>query len=159
VTEDDYLGRTASLLGMSLQMAVPLWAFELRARPADLLLARASGELADIVASKGDVIQFKVKGETAKAFNALAEGLAILSFCPGGVTFMGDHYEHSHPGFERFPEELVRLIASLPFYRSDAEPVRVAHAELRAALAAGDTGRLRAAAEAYRAASSAGGAP
>lgn len=36
------------------------------------------------------IIQFrsKTKGASAAAFNALAEGLACLSFCPGGARFL-----------------------------------------------------------------------
>jgi hypothetical protein len=33
------------------------------------------------------------KGETAEAFNDLAKGIALLSFCPGGVTCFGRHWE------------------------------------------------------------------
>lgn len=87
-----------SLLRTTLQVAVPLWVMQLRERPFSELAARAP-ELGHIVAEKGDIIQFKSKnkGETAAAFNALAEGIAILSFLPGGITFMEDHYENTHP--------------------------------------------------------------
>lgn len=83
-----------SLLRISLQAAVPLWILRLREQPIEDVVARAH-ELADVIASKGDVIQFKsrVKGETSHAFNALAEGLACCAFAPGGVTFLGDHWE------------------------------------------------------------------
>lgn len=33
------------------------------------------------------------KGEIAKAFNAVAQGLACLAFCPGGIVFAGHHWE------------------------------------------------------------------
>ena len=51
-----------------------------------------------MIAEHGDNILFRSvkKGETAAAFNALAEGIAILSFAPGGITFMGDHWENKH---------------------------------------------------------------
>lgn len=88
----------SDLLRITLSAAVPLWVLRLRERPFAELLRRAP-ELGQVVAEKGDVVQFKgkKKGETAAAFNALAEGLAILSFMPGGVTFMEEHYENEHP--------------------------------------------------------------
>jgi hypothetical protein len=60
-------------------------------------IARASG-LADIIASQGDIILYRggKKGETAKAFNAMAEGLAIGAYQPGGVTFLGEHWCTDH---------------------------------------------------------------
>jgi hypothetical protein len=33
------------------------------------------------------------KGELGKAFNAIAQGLACLAFCPGGIVFAGHHWE------------------------------------------------------------------
>lgn len=32
-------------------------------------------------------------GEMAAAFNVLAEGLACLAYCPGGIVFAGNHWE------------------------------------------------------------------
>lgn len=32
-------------------------------------------------------------GEMGLAFNAVAEGVAILAYCPGGVVFAGSHWE------------------------------------------------------------------
>lgn len=81
-----------------LTLAVPMWQERLKARPWADLVPR-SREIADIVASHGDVILYRGKktGETAAAFNALAEGLAILSFAPGGVRFMGCCWTDRHP--------------------------------------------------------------
>lgn len=60
-------------------------------------------QLVDMIASHGDNILFRSKksGETAKAFNALAEALAFLSFAPGGVKLFGCHWESHHPGHSR----------------------------------------------------------
>ena len=80
-----------SLLRTSLQCAVPLYIHEFSKMPHDRIIASAHG-LADILATKGDVLQYGGKG-CAETFNALAKGIAALSFCPGGVTFMGDHWE------------------------------------------------------------------
>lgn len=91
-------GPNQALLTGMLAVAIPMWVEQLKKRPFAELLARGGG-LADIIATKGDVLQFGggKKGETGAAFNALAEALAILSFFPGGVTFAGDHYENKHP--------------------------------------------------------------
>ncbi len=83
----------AALAGM-LAVAVPLWIENVRDMPWKEKLERAR-ECSQIVAEKGDVILYKSKkkGETAAAFNALAEGVAILAFAPGGVTVFGMHFE------------------------------------------------------------------
>lgn len=52
-----------------------------------------AAECAQIVGEKGDVLQFGGEG-CAEAFNALAKGLALLSFSPGGVRFLGRHWRH-----------------------------------------------------------------
>lgn len=82
------------LLRTSLSAAVPLWIEELRHLPEEARM-RLGRECAQVIAEKGDVIQFKSKkaGETAAAFNALAKGLACLAYVPGGVTFLGVHFE------------------------------------------------------------------
>lgn len=87
-----------TLLELSLAVAVPLHIDELQRRPWDVVEAFAH-EAGQIVAEKGDVIQFKgkKKGETAAAFNSLARGIACLAFCPGGVKVFGGHWEAEHP--------------------------------------------------------------
>lgn len=83
-----------TLLPIALSAAVPLHIQELKRRPWDEI-TRIAHESADIVASKGDVLQFGggKKGSTAAAFNALARGLAACAFAPGGITFLGLHFE------------------------------------------------------------------
>lgn len=83
----------SDLLAISLSAAVPLWIEELRYL-SELDRNALAHEAAQIVAEKGDIIQYKSKkkGETAKAFNALAKGLAICAYQPGGVTFLGMHF-------------------------------------------------------------------
>lgn len=83
-----------ALLSSTLQLAVPLWIEELRQFSWDYISQRAK-QCADIVAEKGDIILFrsKTKGETARAFNHLAEGIACLAFVPGGVRVFGGHWE------------------------------------------------------------------
>ncbi len=89
---------TAELMRMTLAVAVPMWIDRCKLRPMGGLLECAA-ECGQYIAEHGDVAQFrgKKKGETAAAFNRLAEGLAILAFVPGGVTFLGDHWEAVHP--------------------------------------------------------------
>lgn len=93
----DHLKHMKELLRITLQVAVPLHVIELARRPFHEVVA-AGRETADVVASKGDALQFGGRpGEATKAFNALALGLAALAYCPGGVTFLGDHWEAVHP--------------------------------------------------------------
>lgn len=95
---------TRTRLRITLQAAVPLWQLRLRERPLAVLLAKGP-DLAQVIAEKGDVILYKggKRGESAAAFNALAEGIATLSFMPGGVTFLDDHWHAVHPDAEPVP--------------------------------------------------------
>jgi hypothetical protein len=87
-----------ALLQMSLETAVPLHIESFKETSWDLIEERAKA-CGQIIAEKGDVIlcRSKKKGETAKAFNALAEGIAALAFCPGGITIFDLHFEAEHP--------------------------------------------------------------
>lgn len=100
------------LLCDTLSLAVPMWQDKIvkEAWTTDRVVEETR-RCAQIVAEKGDVIQFKVKGETAKAFNALAEGIALLSFVPGGVRTFGMHFEGHLPGFSA--ERLVEMFDEL----------------------------------------------
>ncbi len=84
------------LLKLSLAAAVPLWIEQFRSLTDEQRLAIAL-EAGQVIAEKGDIIQFrsKRKGETAAAFNQLARGIAVLAFTPGGVTCFGLHFEAS----------------------------------------------------------------
>ena len=83
-------------LTKALEAAVPLHVMELRALPW-VELQRMAQEAGQTIAEHGDLILFRSKkrGETAKAFNALARALAILSFVPGGVRFLELHFENA----------------------------------------------------------------
>lgn len=52
-------------------------------------------ECAQEIASHGDALLYKTKekGATARAFAALARGLAVGAFAPGGITFAKLHFE------------------------------------------------------------------
>ena len=81
----------------TLELAVPLWIWELRVYT-DKQRAARGNRCAGIVAEQGDILQFgsKQKGKVAGAFNALAEGLACAAYVPGGVTFAGRHWCVDH---------------------------------------------------------------
>lgn len=85
---------TEVLLQTSLQIAVPIWIERVRSMTPDARIARAH-EAVDVIASAGDTILYRVPGKTAKNFNVLAEAIAIMAFCPGGVTVFGEHWEAS----------------------------------------------------------------
>jgi hypothetical protein len=88
-----------SLLKTSLSAAVPLWAMQFQDEPWDSIQKQIP-EITKELCERGDLIMFKSakKGETAKAFNALARCIAILSFAPGGVDCFGMHFENKHKG-------------------------------------------------------------
>lgn len=82
-----------SLLVQTLQLAVPMWIDRAAERGAlrDALLAEWREEACEVVLSEGDNILYRARkrGDTARAFNALARGLAVLAYAPGGVTAFG----------------------------------------------------------------------
>lgn len=90
--------QTRTLIVDTLEVAVPLWISQLREVPWKLIDARREPCML-MIAEHGDDILFKSKrqGDTAKAFNALAEAVAILSFIPGGVKVFGRIWTHQHP--------------------------------------------------------------
>jgi hypothetical protein len=79
------------LLNVSLEVAVALRIDEIRGWTVEERV-RAARECAGAVASHGDDLQYGGK-HTAEAFNKLALGLACLAYQPGGVTFMGAHWQ------------------------------------------------------------------
>ena len=94
------------LLKISLSAAVPLWIQELQGFTWAEILKMAD-EAATIIASQGDTLMYKTKGKTRETFNQLAKGLAALSFAPGGVTFLGMHFEARHAAAEQFSGSAV----------------------------------------------------
>lgn len=80
-----------TLLTTSLLAAVPLHYHEMGLPETLPRFMPECGKMADLLATKGDVLQFGggKKGEAAQAFNALARGIAILSALPGGVDLFG----------------------------------------------------------------------
>ena len=86
---------TSTLLSGMLECAVSLWAMKFR----DLnweemqeIMRKSQDVLADKAADL--LYRSKKKGDSADAFNATARAIAALSFCPGGVTAFGGHWEN-----------------------------------------------------------------
>lgn len=89
----------ADLLETALSVSVPIWIEDLKGKSWDHIQSRAA-VCSQEVASHGDLILYKSKkqGESAAAFNRLAEGIACLAFAPGGVTAFGMHFEAKMEG-------------------------------------------------------------
>lgn len=85
----------SDVLGLSLELAVPLWMMRYRERggPSEADIQRVQGR--DSITAHGDDILFasKKKGSTANYFNDLTEAIAVLAFMPGGVKVFGRHWE------------------------------------------------------------------
>ena len=86
--------RTGEHLTVALSAAVPLWILDMKTKSWPEI-QKIAQDAAQVIAEHGDDILFKAKkkGESAKAFNALAKGIAALSFVPGGVKLFGMHFE------------------------------------------------------------------
>lgn len=82
-------------LTAALLLAVPLEILELKSRggPDDRDLARAK-EIGQVIAEKGDVLLFGggKNGEVRDLLHQLAQGIALLSFTPGGVRLLSQHW-------------------------------------------------------------------
>lgn len=83
-------------LSTAMGAAVPLWIMQMQEHggPSEEDLKYAQ-ETSSILGSEGDKLLFrgKKKGETARIFNRTAKAIAVLSFCPGGITIFGQHFE------------------------------------------------------------------
>lgn len=80
----------------TLMLAVPMWQMKLRElygnRIVEAAVEQSRGDaIAQIVAAHGDDLMFGGP-ELRNAFNAVAEGLAIASLVPGGITIFGYHW-------------------------------------------------------------------
>lgn len=87
---------TGPLLQAALDAAVPLWIEQIKRECWSFAeIQRVARDTAQVVAAEGDNILFRgpKRGDTARAFNALARGIACLSFAPGGVRVFGRRWE------------------------------------------------------------------
>lgn len=84
-------------LPIFLDTAVPLWILRLWQRggatAADLQRVKSYSES---FFSDESLLYRTKPGQTATAFNKLAEAVAVLSFIPGGVTLFDRHWEAGH---------------------------------------------------------------
>lgn len=102
-----------ALLQTSLQAAVPLWIMEISSWSVERRMESAR-ECADVVAAHGDDLQYGGK-HCAETFNKLALGLACLAYVPGGVRFLGDHWnvEEFTDSSGHFTEAFLEHLRSL----------------------------------------------
>ena len=97
---DDSRANCDPMLALFLQAAVPGWIYAMKDWDLPRIERTAHG-LTDIIAcSQGiaamvdpDARGTERKGEVGKSFNAVAQGLACLAHCPGGIVFGGHHWE------------------------------------------------------------------
>jgi hypothetical protein len=85
-----------TLLAQTLALAVPLLITEIAQRggPTDEDYARIASYTDDLAVHGDDLLYASRKpGETARRFQQVAEAIAVLSFCPGGITVFGLHFE------------------------------------------------------------------
>jgi len=104
-TLKEMLGDKEATLRAALRLAVPFWmgrleslTWEERMKRRDeclvvLGVGRHDKDCMDGAACLAEGFPARRKGQVAEAFNRLAEGLAIGALQPGGVTFMGLHFE------------------------------------------------------------------
>lgn len=82
------------LFRLTLSAAVPACIDNLQriGGPSDWHREQAAA-FSDDMGAKGDALLYRVKGETARMMARFCEAVAIMAFCPGGVTLMGLHFE------------------------------------------------------------------
>lgn len=111
---DGEFGARGDVLATALSCAVPLWIDQVRAlsaedrqrRGVELSRIISLGEKHDEIRGQhgagpalfavGERARGNNVGGPAAVFNALAEGLALAAFQPGGVTYLGQHWEATH---------------------------------------------------------------
>lgn len=88
-----------------LSLAVPMWIDRMRWWRAERREREAHRVGEEIAASHALVaddnpegrVPRSERGTVAAGFNVIAQGLALLAFCPGGVVFAGEHWQ-AEPG-------------------------------------------------------------
>jgi len=91
MNDDGSHGLQAHLLRCHLSALVPLVIQEYLLGQRVLCFPRH--DLIQTIAAYGDTILYRYPGRTAQVAFALVEALAILAFAPGGVDFLGLHFE------------------------------------------------------------------
>lgn len=85
--------RALELARLTLACAAPIEIEHLRFfdGPNDWQIEQAQGYIQQ--QKLGEALMFTHKGETAAQMRLLCEVVAILAFCPGGVSVLGLHFE------------------------------------------------------------------
>lgn len=93
---NEWESRTFHHIQTHLATAVPLLIIELISQggPTDFHYRRVR-EHGRYIAEHGDAIMFYQKGTSSEAMTRLVEGIAVLSFCPGGVHIFGLEFDAS----------------------------------------------------------------
>lgn len=89
------------LMRLFLCTSVPMWIHETRFWRAEYREQKAHELGEELAASQALVADDNPEGRAGKGeqgdvaagFNLLAQGLALLAYCPGGVVFAGQHWE------------------------------------------------------------------
>lgn len=131
MNHSDPIHRIGDRLRVALSAAVPLRAHTLSTRTlAEIFDHDVTGKLSQILAEKGDVLQFGGPG-CAEAFNALAEGIARLAYVPGGVCFCGLRFEYEigkwHEGKHGVPDKTSTYGGDHPVCKADDVPAVISH--------------------------------
>ena len=80
------------LLKSSLEVAVPLWIEAFKDYDWEQL-QKIISDSKNALSECAEGIIYRIEGKSAKAFNALAKTIAILSYCPGGIEIFGMRFE------------------------------------------------------------------
>lgn len=115
---NDWELRTAMRLRAHLQARVPLLMrfYRRKGGPDEKDLERVRG-YAKVIGEFGDLILFPDgKGKDKDLLEKLAEGVAVLSFAPLGVTVFGLHYDASELPPEEEEEDELTLKALVAYF-------------------------------------------
>ncbi len=87
---------TRSMLGLAVPMWIDkmrFWRWDYRQQVAALCQEVISHHQGIAAICDTEARGTARKGDLALCFNAMAQGLALLAFCPGGIVFAGHHWE------------------------------------------------------------------
>lgn len=91
---DDYTAHVLNLIQVHLEAGVPEEIYRIERNSgistADFERVRDN---ALYLAAHGDAILYHTKGKSAPAMTRLIESIAVLSYCPGGITTFGLHFD------------------------------------------------------------------
>lgn len=82
-------------LPIALDAAVPLWILQFRELPPEERQKKLAEVTADDLCLRLEYVLHRgpKEGDTARAFNDLAQAIALLAFAPGGVRVFGRHWD------------------------------------------------------------------